>query len=115
MDCGKPLVKGGKAEGLTGGTTSVKMPMPGAAVAGGLVNGHSERPEWQRGAAAQWQEERTRSIEDNQLSLPSLEAAYSSILKGLGEDPERQGLLKTPWRAATAMQFFTKGYQEKIS
>uniref|UniRef100_A0A8C0F3U4 GTP cyclohydrolase 1 n=1 Tax=Bubo bubo TaxID=30461 RepID=A0A8C0F3U4_BUBBB len=30
-------------------------------------------------------------------------------------DPERQGLLKTPWRAATAMQFFTKGYQETIS
>uniref|UniRef100_A0A8D2MAK4 GTP cyclohydrolase 1 n=1 Tax=Zonotrichia albicollis TaxID=44394 RepID=A0A8D2MAK4_ZONAL len=27
----------------------------------------------------------------------------------------RQGLLKTPWRAATAMQFFTKGYQETIA
>lgn len=61
-----------------------------------------------------WREERTRSIEDNEMSLPSLAAAYTTILRGLGEDPQRQGLLKTPWRAATAMQFFTKGYQEKI-
>ncbi|KAJ4946713.1 hypothetical protein JOQ06_008759 [Pogonophryne albipinna] len=59
-------------------------------------------------------EARTRSVEDNEMSLPSLAAAYTTILRGLGEDPQRQGLLKTPWRAATAMQFFTKGYQEKI-
>ncbi|XP_039597236.1 GTP cyclohydrolase 1 isoform X1 [Polypterus senegalus] len=62
-----------------------------------------------------WKEERTRSLEDNEMSLPSLAAAYTTILRGLGEDPERQGLLKTPWRAATAMQYFTKGYQEKIT
>lgn len=61
-----------------------------------------------------WREERTRSVEDNEMSLPSIAAAYTTILKGLGEDTQRQGLLKTPWRAATAMQFFTKGYQEKI-
>nr|AAI63842.1 Unknown (protein for MGC:195269) [Danio rerio] len=61
-----------------------------------------------------WREERTRSLEDNEMSLPSIAAAYTTILRGLGEDPQRQGLLKTPWRAATAMQFFTKGYQEKI-
>lgn len=62
-----------------------------------------------------WRGERPRSEEDNELSLPSLAAAYTSILRSLGEDPERQGLLKTPWRAATAIQFFTKGYQETIS
>lgn len=62
-----------------------------------------------------WREERTRSEEDNEMNLPSLAAAYSTILRALGEDPGRQGLLKTPWRAATAMQFFTKGYQETIS
>ncbi|KAJ3594118.1 hypothetical protein NHX12_006450, partial [Muraenolepis orangiensis] len=61
-----------------------------------------------------WRTERTRSVEDNEMSLPGLAAAYTSIIRGLGEDPQRQGLLKTPWRAATAMQFFTKGYQEKI-
>ncbi|XP_034504428.1 GTP cyclohydrolase 1 [Ailuropoda melanoleuca] len=62
-----------------------------------------------------WKGERPRSEEDNELNLPNLAAAYSSILRSLGEDPQRQGLLKTPWRAATAMQFFTKGYQETIS
>lgn len=66
-------------------------------------------------AADGWKGERPRSLEDNALSLPALAAAYASILRSLGEDPQRQGLLKTPWRAATAMQFFTKGYQETIS
>lgn len=61
-----------------------------------------------------WKDEHTRSVEENQMSLPSIVAAYTTILRGLGEDPERQGLLKTPFRAATAMQFFTKGYQETI-
>ncbi|TRY65224.1 hypothetical protein DNTS_002933 [Danionella cerebrum] len=66
------------------------------------------------GVMESWREERTRSLEVNEMSLPSIATAYTAILRGLGEDPERQGLLKTPWRAATAMQFFTKGYQEKI-
>ncbi|XP_012930100.1 GTP cyclohydrolase 1 isoform X3 [Heterocephalus glaber] len=70
-----------------------------------------------RGAPATggWRSERPRSLEDEALSLPALAAAYASILRSLGEDPQRQGLLKTPWRAATAMQFFTKGYQETIA
>lgn len=95
------------------------------------INGHFDgrvkMPGWSAGGAAgdpstvpsssvmeSWREERTRSLEDNEMSLPSIAAAYTTILRGLGEDPQRQGLLKTPWRAATAMQFFTKGYQEKI-
>ena len=35
-----------------------------------------------------------------------------AILALLGEDPEREGLVKTPERAAKALQFITKGYQE---
>ncbi|KAM5164818.1 GTP cyclohydrolase 1-like [Mantella aurantiaca] len=46
--------------------------------------------------------------------LAVLEGAYTTILRELGEDPEREGLLKTPLRAAKAMQYFTKGYNETI-
>lgn len=35
-----------------------------------------------------------------------------AILALLGEDPEREGLAKTPERVAKALQFITKGYQE---
>jgi GTP cyclohydrolase IA len=34
------------------------------------------------------------------------------LITRLGEDPERDGLIKTPERAALAMSFLTKGYQE---
>ncbi|XP_015988299.2 GTP cyclohydrolase 1 isoform X3 [Rousettus aegyptiacus] len=75
-----------------------------------------QRPETKSAQPADgWKGERPRSEEDNELNLPNLAAAYSSILRSLGEDPQRQGLLKTPLRAAMAMQFFTKGYQETIS
>lgn len=38
--------------------------------------------------------------------------AYRRVLTGIGEDPHREGLLKTPERAAKAMMYFTKGYKE---
>ncbi|XP_070597569.1 GTP cyclohydrolase 1-like [Erythrolamprus reginae] len=52
--------------------------------------------------------------EEEPERLPVLEAAYAAILRGLGENPGRQGLLLTPRRAAKAMQFLTKGYCESV-
>jgi GTP cyclohydrolase I len=39
-----------------------------------------------------------------------LASHYEDVLKQLGEDPSREGLLKTPERVAKAMQFMTHGY-----
>nr|XP_029726484.1 GTP cyclohydrolase 1 isoform X3 [Aedes albopictus] len=46
--------------------------------------------------------------------LPYMSKSYRMLLSSLGEDPERQGLLKTPERAAKAMLFFTKGYDQSL-
>ena len=45
------------------------------------------------------------------LSLPQ---HYREILKDLGEDPEREGLLDTPKRAAKAMQYLCHGYGQSL-
>lgn len=42
----------------------------------------------------------------------SLKGHYEEVIKGIGEDPNREGLLKTPERVAKAMQFLTKGYDQ---
>ena len=44
--------------------------------------------------------------------LEPLAQHYEAILKLLGEDTEREGLLKTPMRVAKAMQTLTRGYGE---
>lgn len=46
--------------------------------------------------------------------LPEMSRSYKLLLSSLGEDPDRPGLLKTPERAAKAMLFFTKGYDQSI-
>ncbi|KAM9837216.1 GTP cyclohydrolase 2 [Aulostomus maculatus] len=58
--------------------------------------------------------EKSRKEAEDKCRLPALEAAYTSILRELGEDADRQGLLRTPLRAAKAMQFLTKGYHETV-
>ena len=46
--------------------------------------------------------------------LPAVASSYRNVLKQIGEDPNREGLLDTPMRAAKAMMFFTKGYTETV-
>jgi len=47
--------------------------------------------------------------------VQDIAGAYRTMLGCIGEDPTRQGLLKTPERAAKAFKYFTKGYDVKIS
>lgn len=42
----------------------------------------------------------------------SLKQAYTDVIRLVGEDPEREGLSKTPERIAKAMQFLTQGYDQ---
>jgi GTP cyclohydrolase I len=46
----------------------------------------------------------------NQESINELAKSYTSVLTTIGEDITREGILKTPTRAAKAMQFLTHGY-----
>ena len=43
-----------------------------------------------------------------------MEEHYRAIIEATGENPEREGLLRTPHRAAKAMQFMTQGYAQRI-
>lgn len=44
----------------------------------------------------------------------SMTEAVRTLLVGVGEDPEREGLLKTPKRVAEAMRFLTSGYNQSL-
>jgi GTP cyclohydrolase I len=46
--------------------------------------------------------------------MEQMEQLYRHLLEMVGEDPNREGLVKTPARAAKAFQFLTKGYKEDI-
>ncbi len=46
--------------------------------------------------------------------LQEMTAAVEQIIRGVGEDPQREGLLKTPKRVVEAMQFLTSGYHQSL-
>ncbi|MCB7479977.1 GTP cyclohydrolase I FolE [Christiangramia sediminis] len=48
--------------------------------------------------------------EYDQEITESMKNNFHEIIKGVGENPDREGVLKTPERAAKAMQFLTQGY-----
>ncbi|MCA4965465.1 MULTISPECIES: GTP cyclohydrolase I FolE [unclassified Pseudomonas] len=50
------------------------------------------------------------------LTLPrnALSQSYREILIGIGENPDREGLIDTPARAAKAMQYLCHGYEQSV-
>ena len=43
-------------------------------------------------------------------SVDTIANQYSTVLKEIGENPDREGLLKTPERVAKALKYLTHGY-----
>jgi len=46
--------------------------------------------------------------------VASMEQSFLALLEAIGEDPEREGLLRTPGRAARAFEFLTAGYRQSL-
>lgn len=55
------------------------------------------------------------STEESKVNLERLSEAVKVILEEIGEDINRQGLLKTPERVAKAYKFLTQGYEKDIN
>ncbi|EUC66663.1 GTP cyclohydrolase I [Rhizoctonia solani AG-3 Rhs1AP] len=55
------------------------------------------------------------SPEQKTERVEKLAGAVKTLLECIGEDPEREGLLRTPERYAKALLWMTKGYEEKFS
>ena len=58
----------------------------------------------------------TETKDQEQQAFEKISSSYLTLIDAIeGEDSSRQGLLKTPDRAAKAMLYFTKGYKETVA
>lgn len=53
--------------------------------------------------------------EERQIKEQRIASAVRTILECIGEDPDREGLLRTPDRYAQAVMWMTKGYEERLA
>lgn len=79
------------------------------------LNGFSEKSIEAKKAELMGKEEKSHKESEDVCKISAIERAYGIVLRELGEDVEREGLLRTPLRAAKAMQFLTKGYHETVN
>mmetsp|Transcript_21467 Transcript_21467/g.32045 ORF Transcript_21467/g.32045 Transcript_21467/m.32045 type:complete len:264 (-) Transcript_21467:579-1370(-) len=71
----------------------------------------------EREAKEEQEEKRLKRLSemDEEAKILKMRDACKTILECVGEDPSREGLLKTPERWAKALMFLTKGYCQKVS
>ena len=50
-----------------------------------------------------------------ELAQASTQQIYAELLRRIGEDPARDGLLRTPERMEKSMQFLTRGYKQNVN
>jgi len=55
-----------------------------------------------------------KNSNNRQQQIEKISALYQQLITAINEDPKREGLKKTPNRAAAAFQFLTQGYQMKL-
>ena len=55
------------------------------------------------------------SPEERAAREEKLAGAVRTILECIGEDPDREGLARTPVRYAQALMWMTKGYEERLT
>ena len=60
-------------------------------------------------------ERRIRSLPKcGAAKIARMEQSFRALLESVGEDPEREGLVRTPTRAARAFEFLTNGYRQDL-
>ena len=48
------------------------------------------------------------------VAVAALAGAFRELIEGIGETPDREGLRRTPERAAKALEFLTRGYRQNL-
>ncbi|NEP06052.1 MAG: GTP cyclohydrolase I FolE [Okeania sp. SIO2G4] len=82
----------------------------GAKTSDAATNGIFHRPDRSSSSNGQTIRQQSPAKETNEVMME----AVRTMLLSVGEDPKREGLLKTPKRVAEAMRFLTQGYNQSL-